>query len=161
LITHVDYINYWHARRAHIFEEQHPIIDIDVYVDWYMHITCCFITLIWDYIPRCPCVQYKLHTPIYNKLVCISFFCQYNLSVFHIYIYIYILVYIRWCFFIWEGHQVTNAVHDEIDDVVHVIINNYEQLMMHTKGLYTCSTSIKYHDIINLYALPFFFFLMY
>jgi hypothetical protein len=103
LITHVDYINYGHARRAHIFEEQHLIIDIDVYVDWYMHITYCFITLTWDDISRCPCIQSKLHTPIYNKLVCIRFFYEYNLSVFHIYIYIYILVYIRWCFFYTRG----------------------------------------------------------
>jgi hypothetical protein len=40
-----------------------------------------------------------------------------------------------WCFFIWEGHQATNAVHDEIDDVVHIIINNYEQTDDAYKGL--------------------------
>lgn len=48
LVIHAFYLDIWDATRDHVLEDQHLMIDIDIYMRWYMYITCCFITPIWS-----------------------------------------------------------------------------------------------------------------
>jgi hypothetical protein len=54
-----------------VFKEWQPMIDINTYITWYLHITC-FITPTWLCFPRCPC-KLKHYAPRYlkqNRLIC-------------------------------------------------------------------------------------------
>jgi hypothetical protein len=57
LVIHAFYLDIWDATRDHVLEDQHLMIDIDIYMRWYMYITCCFITPIWSCFSRRPPIQ--------------------------------------------------------------------------------------------------------